>query len=232
MAPEFGDDAVSLPLDAILDWTMGTAAGSPASSCVSDTLAPQEVLTVDGIAVTTPARTAFDIGRRTLTRLHAVQRLDALVNATDVKIADVEAVIDEHAGARGLVRLRRSFAAGRRRRGISAGDANPAGVDRRGPSAPSAQTQTDVSATSTGALCVARRYGSYRQMLRVRHRVRRTAALDGSRPARPGHRRYTALLDRAAGQIIRVSSELLAVPGGHASSPASSRAMHAAGWRP
>src|SRR4051812_11379693 len=73
----------------------------------SDTLAPQQVLTVDGVAVTTPARTAFDIGRRTITRLHAVQRLDALMNATDIKVADVEAVIDEHAGARGLVRLRR-----------------------------------------------------------------------------------------------------------------------------
>ncbi len=73
----------------------------------TDTLTPHEVLTVDGITVTTPARTAFDIGRRTATRLHAVQRLDALVNATDLKVADVEAVIVEHRGARGLVRLRR-----------------------------------------------------------------------------------------------------------------------------
>lgn len=73
----------------------------------SDTLTPDEVVTVDGIAVTTPARTAFDIGRRTATRLYAVQRLDALVNATDLKVADVEAVIVEHRGARGLVRLRR-----------------------------------------------------------------------------------------------------------------------------
>lgn len=73
----------------------------------SDKLAPQELLTVEGIPVTTPARTALDIGRRTATRLHAVQRLDALSNATDVKIADVEAVVAEHPGARGLVRLRR-----------------------------------------------------------------------------------------------------------------------------
>jgi hypothetical protein len=27
MAPEFGEDAVTLPLNAILDWTMGTPAG-------------------------------------------------------------------------------------------------------------------------------------------------------------------------------------------------------------
>jgi hypothetical protein len=72
----------------------------------ADTLMPNEILTVDGIAVTTPARTAFDIGRRTADRLHAVQRLDALVNATDVKFADVEAVVAAHRGARGLVRLR------------------------------------------------------------------------------------------------------------------------------
>lgn len=73
----------------------------------ADTLMPHEVLTVDGIAVTTPARTAFDIGRRTADRVHAVQRLDALVNATDLKSADVEAIVAGHRGARGLVRLRR-----------------------------------------------------------------------------------------------------------------------------
>jgi REase_MTES_1575 len=73
----------------------------------SDVPASGEVLSVGGIAVTTPARTAFDIGRWTTTRLHAVQRLDALANATDIKIVDVEAVIAEHSGARGLVRLRR-----------------------------------------------------------------------------------------------------------------------------
>lgn len=73
----------------------------------ADMLMPQEVLTVDGIAVTTPARTVFDIGRRTADRLRAVQRLDALVNATDLKFADVEAIAAGHRGARGLVRLRR-----------------------------------------------------------------------------------------------------------------------------
>jgi len=73
----------------------------------SDTLPPHEMLTVDGITVTSPARTAFDIGRRTTNRLQALQRLDALTNATDVKVADVEAVIADHSGARGLLRLRR-----------------------------------------------------------------------------------------------------------------------------
>ncbi len=72
----------------------------------SDALLPDEVTNVEGIAVTNAARTAFDIGRRT-GRLLAVQRLDALANATDLKTADVDAVIARHKGARGIRRLRR-----------------------------------------------------------------------------------------------------------------------------
>lgn len=72
----------------------------------SDTLLPDEVTNVEGIAVTNAARTAFDIGRRTQ-RLLAVQRLDALANATDLKTTDVDAVIARHKGARGIRRLRR-----------------------------------------------------------------------------------------------------------------------------
>lgn len=71
-----------------------------------DTFEPGEVTTVDGIEVTSPARTAFDIGRRTRSRLYSVQRLDALANATGVGVADVEAVIAAHPGARDLNRLR------------------------------------------------------------------------------------------------------------------------------
>lgn len=73
----------------------------------TDELLDGEVIEVDGISVTSPARTAFDIGRRTTSRLRALQRLDALANATDVKVADVEEVIGAHRGARGLLRLRR-----------------------------------------------------------------------------------------------------------------------------
>lgn len=72
----------------------------------NETLLPGEVIQVDGMPVTTPARTAFDIGRWASSRLHAVQRLDALANATDIKINEVEAVVAEHRGMRGLVRLR------------------------------------------------------------------------------------------------------------------------------
>ncbi|MBV9351494.1 MAG: hypothetical protein JOZ23_08150, partial [Mycobacterium sp.] len=73
----------------------------------TDTLLGDEVMKVNGIAVTTPARTAFDTGRRTTSRLQAVQRLDALTHVTDVKINEVAAVMAQHSGVRGLTRLRR-----------------------------------------------------------------------------------------------------------------------------
>lgn len=71
----------------------------------SEVLPPGEVTRVGDIAVTTPARTAFDIGRR-LTVEPAVQRIDALMNATGLTVGDVEAVVADHPGVRGLGALR------------------------------------------------------------------------------------------------------------------------------
>jgi hypothetical protein len=65
------------------------------------------VTTAGEMRVTTPARTAYDIGRHTVGRIQAIQRLDALANATRVTIEDVEAIATAHAGARGLHRVRR-----------------------------------------------------------------------------------------------------------------------------
>ncbi|MBU8830374.1 DUF559 domain-containing protein [Mycolicibacterium goodii] len=69
------------------------------------TLAPGETCMVAGMDATTPARTAFDLGR-----LHradvAVPLVDALLNATGIKPADVLAVAEAHPGARGVARLR------------------------------------------------------------------------------------------------------------------------------
>ena len=79
----------------------------PGITVYTEKLLADEISKVDGIAVTCPARTAFDIGRRANPRLATVQLLDALVNATDVKDVDVEAVIAQHPGVRGIVRLRR-----------------------------------------------------------------------------------------------------------------------------
>jgi hypothetical protein len=70
-------------------------------------LLPDEVATSGGMRVTIPARTAYDIGRHTVGRIQALQRLDALANATRVTIEDVEAIATAHTGARGLHWLRR-----------------------------------------------------------------------------------------------------------------------------
>lgn len=52
------------------------------------------------------ARTAFDLGRRK-GQTQAVVRVDALLQATHLKLPDVQALIDTHAGVRGMVQLRR-----------------------------------------------------------------------------------------------------------------------------
>jgi hypothetical protein len=68
-------------------------------------LGADEVCVVAGMRVTTPARTAFDIGRN-CQRPEAIPLLDALSNATGVKPAEVSAVADAHPGARGVAGLR------------------------------------------------------------------------------------------------------------------------------
>ena len=72
----------------------------------SDALWDDETCVRNGIQMTTPARTAFDLGRRKGFTA-AVVRLDALVHATGLKVADVELLAERHRGARGLVQLRR-----------------------------------------------------------------------------------------------------------------------------
>ena len=69
-------------------------------------LRDDEICPVRGMPVTTPARTAFDIGRRD--RLEtATIRVDALANATGLKPVDVERLAESRRGARGMVQLRR-----------------------------------------------------------------------------------------------------------------------------
>ncbi|MCV7285185.1 hypothetical protein H7J87_07575 [Mycolicibacterium wolinskyi] len=69
------------------------------------TLDPGETCRVAGTEATSASRTAFDLGR-----LHrfddAVPMVDALLNATRIKPADVLAVADAHPGARGVAQLR------------------------------------------------------------------------------------------------------------------------------
>jgi hypothetical protein len=68
-------------------------------------LSAAEVVRVRGIPVTTPARTAFDLGR-TRPAATATPLLDALLHATRGTVADVLAIADARPGARGVRRLR------------------------------------------------------------------------------------------------------------------------------
>lgn len=68
------------------------------------TLHDGEFQILDGLLVTTPERTAFDIGRQRPVTL-AVAHLDALARATGVKVCDVEELAAGHRGSRGLRRL-------------------------------------------------------------------------------------------------------------------------------
>ncbi|OCB22327.1 hypothetical protein A5674_25985 [Mycobacterium malmoense] len=63
-----------------------------------------ETQTVGGYPVTTPERTAFDIGRRGAVR-SAVVRLDALARAPGFKVDDVLRIAKRHPGSPGLRRL-------------------------------------------------------------------------------------------------------------------------------
>jgi very-short-patch-repair endonuclease len=63
-----------------------------------------EFRVVASLPVTTPERTAFDIGRRGAIGA-AIAHLDALIQATAVKVPDIAQLADRHRGARGLRQL-------------------------------------------------------------------------------------------------------------------------------
>jgi len=69
-----------------------------------DRLLEGETQTIDGRTVTTPERTAFDIGRRGAVH-SAVARLDALARATGFKVDDVLRIAKRHPRSPGLRRL-------------------------------------------------------------------------------------------------------------------------------
>ncbi len=70
----------------------------------SDELWDDESCFVRGVPVTTAARTAFDLGRRR-GQTTAVIRLDALMQATNVKPTEGVSIAKRHCGARGTVHL-------------------------------------------------------------------------------------------------------------------------------
>ncbi len=74
-----------------------------------DELYADETRRFAGLPVTTPARTAFDLGRRP-GRDEAVIQVDALSQATRLCAPDIAPLLDRHPGVRGLVQLREVLA--------------------------------------------------------------------------------------------------------------------------
>ena len=72
-------------------------------------ISADEITYVGELPVTTPARTAFDLGRY-LPRDSAVAHLDALAAATGISAADAMPFIDEYRGARGIRRATKALA--------------------------------------------------------------------------------------------------------------------------
>ena len=73
-----------------------------------DRLEADEIDTVGGIPVTSPARTALDLGCWYPT-VAAVAAIDALARATDIKAADVELLSQRYTGRRGIARARQAI---------------------------------------------------------------------------------------------------------------------------
>lgn len=71
----------------------------------ADDVADDEVELIDGMRVTTRARTALHLARH-LPEDAAIAAIDALLHATRTTIADVELLASRHAGRRGIRRAR------------------------------------------------------------------------------------------------------------------------------
>ncbi len=102
---------------------------------VRSVVEPSECCEVDGFTVTTPARTAFDLGRR-LPRERAVPILDALCAATGLEPGEVAILASKHPGARALKPLADNARRRRSGRRIPTRDPHTIAADRRRLTAP------------------------------------------------------------------------------------------------
>ncbi|MCW2687378.1 MAG: hypothetical protein JWR37_2268, partial [Mycobacterium sp.] len=82
-----------------------TCRPQPAILVRNERIGEDEITVVCGLPVTTPARTAFDLGRH-LDRYEAVARIDALLRATPFPLEDVGMLARRYRGARGIRDLR------------------------------------------------------------------------------------------------------------------------------
>lgn len=98
-----------LPVDAPAELAHANQPSPPGIVIHRGTIADDEVCLRASIDCTTPARTAYDLGRR-LSGDTAIARIDALLNATGCTVAEVKRVTDRHPGARGVRQLRSTLA--------------------------------------------------------------------------------------------------------------------------
>lgn len=75
----------------------------------SDRLQPHEMQFIDGVAVTTPARTVLDLARR-YPQYKAVAAIDALARATRLKPADIKNIAHQYRGCRDIKRAGQALA--------------------------------------------------------------------------------------------------------------------------
>jgi hypothetical protein len=94
--------------DAAVELIHANAKAPTAVITRNDLVHPHEVTTIDGLPVTTVARTAFDLGRRGDVGT-AVARLDALARATRFSVDEVLDIAAQHRHARGLRQLDRAL---------------------------------------------------------------------------------------------------------------------------
>ena len=71
----------------------------------ADSIEADEICVIDGLQVTTPARTALDLACR-YPLADAVAAVDALARATRLKMADVDVLVQRYRGRRGIRRAR------------------------------------------------------------------------------------------------------------------------------
>jgi hypothetical protein len=94
-----------LPDDAPAELAHTRHAAPPGILIHRGTLAADEICLRQSIDCTTPARTAYDIGRR-VSGDTAIIRIDALLNATGCTVVEVERIAERYKGARGICALR------------------------------------------------------------------------------------------------------------------------------
>jgi hypothetical protein len=97
----------ALWIDAMTPIEMIWRCGRPPRRIVvrNERIDADDIVMIDGMHVTTPERTAFDLARH-LPRDLAVQHLDAVARATGIKPADIELLAERYPKARGLPRAR------------------------------------------------------------------------------------------------------------------------------